>query len=342
MSLSDRVVWIDLAKGICIVAVVSLYAAERVAQPDGANWMDAWVRFARPFRMPDFFLISGLFLSRSIRRPLKDYLDTKAVHYLYFFVLWTLIDFPFVALAGKAGDAPREALARLVGMLSYEPYAMLWFIQMLAVYFVLARLLRPAPVWLVFPLAALWQMFPLSTSLHQIDRIGERFVYFYAGYAFAPWIFRFADWAGRNRGLSSAALIAWAAINQAFVSADLASTPGVALALGFSGAAAVIAASSLLSKLPAMRWLGYLGERSIVIYLSFLIPMTALLLVVGRVGWPADRGSLAALLTIASILSALALGQAARGTFLRYLFERPRWAALAPAGADGRPHESGG
>ena len=37
--------------------------------------------------MPDFFLISGLFLSRAIDRDWHDYLDRKVWHFAYFYVL---------------------------------------------------------------------------------------------------------------------------------------------------------------------------------------------------------------------------------------------------------------
>ena len=41
--------------------------------------------------MPDFFLISGLFLAARIDRPWPAYLDTKVVHFAYFYVLWVNI-----------------------------------------------------------------------------------------------------------------------------------------------------------------------------------------------------------------------------------------------------------
>ena len=48
------------------------------------NWMDHWIAFAQPFRMPDFFLISGLFLARVIDRDWREYLDKKVIHFAYF------------------------------------------------------------------------------------------------------------------------------------------------------------------------------------------------------------------------------------------------------------------
>lgn len=327
MSRTERVAWIDIAKGICILAVVSMYATERVDAPGAENWMQSWVRFARPFRMPDFFLISGLFLGRVIDRPWSSYLDKKAVHYLYFFSLWTLIDFPFLVLAGKAGATPGDAFAYLL-KLFYEPYAMLWFIQMLAIYFLATRLLRGVPVWVVLPLALLWQMFPIETSLKQLERFGERFVYFYAGYAFAPSFFALAQWAQRRRVAAMLGLLVWAGLNGLLVRRGLSGAPGIGAALGFAGAAAVITASSLLSRLSFMGWLSRLGERSIVIYLSFLMPMTAFLAVASRLGSFAEPGTVTAAITALSVAACLALDRLTRGTVLGFLFERPSWATL--------------
>ncbi len=73
----------------------STLGVEQAAGREG--WMHAAVAFARPFRMPDFFLISGLFLARVIDRDWRDYLDKKVVHFAYFYVLWVTIQFAFKA-----------------------------------------------------------------------------------------------------------------------------------------------------------------------------------------------------------------------------------------------------
>jgi len=53
--------------------------------------------------MPDFFLIAGLFLSHRITRPWRSYLDSKVLHFGYFYVLWMTIQF-----ATKGFDFYRE------------------------------------------------------------------------------------------------------------------------------------------------------------------------------------------------------------------------------------------
>src|SRR5919112_6029177 len=87
-----RVAWVDTAKGICIVFVVMMHATLGVGEAMGGEGFMHWVvAFAKPFRMPDFFLISGLFLARVIDRDWRSYGDRRVVHFLYFYVLWLLI-----------------------------------------------------------------------------------------------------------------------------------------------------------------------------------------------------------------------------------------------------------
>ena len=70
-----RVPWVDTAKGLCIVLVVMMHATLGVGEAMGGEGFMHWaVAFARPFRMPDFFLVSGLFLSRVIDREGKNLL----------------------------------------------------------------------------------------------------------------------------------------------------------------------------------------------------------------------------------------------------------------------------
>jgi uncharacterized membrane protein YcfT len=57
---AGRVDWVDYAKGFCIVFVVMMHSTLGVEAAVGkAGWLHPLVEFARPFRMPDFFMISG-------------------------------------------------------------------------------------------------------------------------------------------------------------------------------------------------------------------------------------------------------------------------------------------
>ena len=101
-----RIDWVDYAKGICIVLVVMMHSTLGVEAARGREgWLHDVVEFAKPFRMPDFFLISGLFLARVIDRDWRTYLDRKVVHFALF--LPDLADHP---VRGQiAGDHGRPA-----------------------------------------------------------------------------------------------------------------------------------------------------------------------------------------------------------------------------------------
>src|SRR5258708_36614201 len=76
-----RVDWVDYAKGFCIVMVVMMHSTLGVEKAAGAaSWLGTVVEFARPFRMPDFFLITGLFLSPVIRRACGSHLNPRVFH----------------------------------------------------------------------------------------------------------------------------------------------------------------------------------------------------------------------------------------------------------------------
>src|ERR1700738_3983228 len=170
-----RIDWVDYAKGICIVMVVMMHSVLGVElAAGGTGFMHVLVAFAKPFRMPDFFLISGLFLALVIGRDWRLYLDRKVVHFAYFYLLWVTIQFGF-----KAPGFAAETSWRHVGYLyleSYvEPFGTLWFIYLLPVFFVVTKLSRripPPAIWLV---AAALEMAHVATGWAAIDGFLARF-----------------------------------------------------------------------------------------------------------------------------------------------------------------------
>src|SRR6476646_4481051 len=123
-----RVDWVDYAKGFCIVMVVMMHSTLGVEAAAGnTSWMHHVVAFAKPFRMPDFFLISGLFLARVIDRDWKTYLDRKVVHFVYFYLLWMTIQFA-VKAPGLVAEHGATATLQLYALSFVEPFGTLWFI----------------------------------------------------------------------------------------------------------------------------------------------------------------------------------------------------------------------
>jgi uncharacterized membrane protein YcfT len=128
----------------------AFHPVENVAGREG--WLHAVVDFAKPLRMPDFFLISGLFLAQVTDRDWRTYLDRKVIHFAYFYLLWTAVQVAIKApvLVHEHGAAHDLA----VHILFWEPFGMLWFIYLLPISFVTAKLghslrIPPAAIWLL-------------------------------------------------------------------------------------------------------------------------------------------------------------------------------------------------
>src|SRR5215210_2239015 len=164
-----RVDWVDYAKGFCIVFVVMMHSTLGVEAAAGQEgWLHHLVAFAKPFRMPDFFLISGLFLARVIDRDWLGYLDRKVVHFAYFYVLWVTIQFAFKA-PGLAAEHGASGVAKLYAEAFIEPFGTLWFIYLLPIFFVVTKLTRGVPVLAVWAVLAGLEIAHIQTGWTVID-----------------------------------------------------------------------------------------------------------------------------------------------------------------------------
>ena len=327
---AGRIDWVDYAKCICIVMVVIMHSVLGVEKAaDQTGFMHLFVMFAKPFRMPDFFLISGLFLSVVIDRDWRTYLDRKVVHFVYFYVLWVTIQFGF-----KAPSLAAESSWSHVGLLYLEsfiePFGTLWFIYLLPIFFVVTKLARGIPPLAILALAAALEMTHVSTGWTAIDEFCARFVYFYSGYLFASYVFALSDRARARPALALIGLGLWALVNAGLVASGYSEWPLVSLALGAAGASAIIVTGTLLAKMHWLNFLRYCGEHSIVIYLAFFLPMAITRTLLLRTGVIPDIGLISLVVTIAGVTGALAIWRVAIALRANFLFERPQAFWIAP------------
>lgn len=350
---SGRVDWVDAAKGLCIIMVVMMHSTLGVELAAGQKgFMHYVVAFARPFRMPDFFLISGLFLGLTIDRPWRRYIDRKVVHFAYFYFLWLTIQFAFKAPGMAMEDGWQTALGTYLAAF-VEPFGTLWFIYLLPVFFVFTRLVKTVPVWLVFVFAAALEALPVHTGSVIVDEFCARYVYFFAGYAFSANVFAFAAWV-RARPMAFLGLcLVWAPLHGLLVftpapemlavwlqpspgysgaTGGYSELPVVSLLAGLAGAGFIVGMAAVFSLLKPMAWLTWLGERSIVVYLAFFLPMAATRVFLLKTGLVPDVGLIALMVTAAGVTGPVVLyGLVQWSGQGRFLFERPAWARIERA-----------
>ncbi len=327
---SGRVDWVDYAKGICIIMVVMMHSVLGVELAAGqTGFMHLVVAFAKPFRMPDFFLISGLFLPLVIDRDWRTYLDRKVVHFAYFYVLWVTIQFGFKAPSFAAETSWTHA-GYLYLELFIEPFGTLWFIYELPIFFVVTKATRRLPPLLIWGLAAFLEMTHYSTGWTAIDEFGARFVYFYTGYLFADRVFALSDRARAEPRLALAALALWALVDESLVQLGVSEWPLISLSLGVAGACAIVTTGTLLARAKWLDFVRFCGEHSIVIYLAFFLPMAATRTLLLRTGLIHDVGVMSLTVTLVALFGALAIWQAAIRFGANFLFERPDAFWIAP------------
>ena len=320
---AERIDWVDYAKGICIVTVVIMHSVLGVELAAGqTGFMHAFVAFAKPFRMPDFFLISGLFLPLVIDRDWRLYLDRKVVHFAYFYALWVTIQFGFKAPAFAAETSWSHA-GYLYLESFIEPFGTLWFIYLLPIFFVVIKLTRRIVPPLIWGIAALLEAAHVGTGWTVIDEFCARFVYIYSGYLFADYVFALSDRARTHPALALGALALWAIVNGGVVALGASEWPIVSLALGLAGACAIVTIGTLLARMTWLTALRFCGAHSIVIYLAFFLPMATTRTVLLKTGLIPDIGMISLVVTAVGVVGAVLIWRAALAVGANFLFERP-------------------
>ena len=230
----------------------------------------------------------------------------------------------FAAANGWGYVAGQYALAFI------EPFGTLWFIYLLPIFFVVTKAVRNAPPLLIWLVAAALQIAQIDTGWTAIDEFAGRFVYFYTGYLMAARIFALAAAVqARQRDGRACAVVMGGAQRRRGVHRSRRIAGGVArprprrrrrggVGVGPDGEGQVF---------DPVR---YCGEHSIVIYLTFFLPMAATRTLLVKTGIIPDVGTVSLLVTAAGVIGALAIWWTVRNTRANVLFERPDHFRIAP------------
>ncbi|MBO6639620.1 MAG: acyltransferase family protein [Roseitalea sp.] len=329
MNRGRRIEWVDQARGICIMLVVMMHSTLGVGLAlGGEGWLHGAVAFAEPFRVPAFFVIAGLFAHRVMDWQWRRFVDRRIVHYVYFYALWVTIQFVFKAPQIAHDDGLPAAIGAYLTAF-VQPFGTLWFIYLLPLFFLLARLTRrvPAPAVLIVALVA--HLAPVETGWLVADEMADRFIFFASGHLLHRQIFAFASGVAANPLPALLLMAIWVPVQSvAQVQTHL---PGTGLLFAALGTAAIIAAATIVTarmgRTPLATGLSWIGRHSIVIYLAFFLPMALTRAIVVKAGVVGDVGLASLVTTMAAIAGPVALYHATRLTGLgRFLFERPRFA----------------
>lgn len=334
-----RIEWIDYVKGVTIILVAQMHITLGTQEALGAGhmWMADIVEFARPFRVPLFFMIAGLFVSRSLKWELGRFVDAKLIHFAYFYFLWSAIQFAVKFAFASYGNHTVDLSD--IFLLPLEPFSTLWFIHALALFFMVTRALNGiSPVILIGGALMLYAT-PVDTGWTTVDEFASRYIFFLAGYFGATHFFALADFARENVLRVFAGALAAFAMVYIFVDAGIAAKPLFGLLAAFGGGAATIALMSVAASRGHLKWLAYVGQHSLYVYLAFFLPGAVTRIALAKTGVIESADLIALAATVVAVGTPLIGFKLIEKTPLSFLFVRPalfrldREPRLTPANA---------
>ena len=322
-----RIGWIDAVKGLTILLVVQYHSSVGLEQAIGSSTLAGdFASFMATFRMPLFFLVAGLFLATTLERSWRSYLDAKVLHFAYFYVLWVTI--VFIVKAGKISGGDATVWLEHYLFAFVQPHGPLWFIYILAIFFIVTRLLRDVPIVALWVAAGALHVMHLETGSVIVDQFASRYVFFLTGWWLASHVFAWAQLAEQRTLLIVAFAAGFAGLNTLAFANGLETVLWSTLPLGLLGCFAAI---GLVAALASKGWaepLAFFGRHSLVIYLAFFIPMAATRIIGLKLG-VIPHELLAWMIPVGAVAGALIIGAVAPRIGLGWLFVRPSLARLS-------------
>ena len=131
----SRYAWIDYAKGICIILVTFRHVQEGLHAP-GTEYLYPGLKFADvfffSFRMPLFFIISGIFLGGALRKKsVSDYIGGRFKTLVWPLLLWGSIQITLQLFFKGYVNADREPIDYLYLLIKPREIEQFWYLHTL-------------------------------------------------------------------------------------------------------------------------------------------------------------------------------------------------------------------
>lgn len=262
-STSQRIEWLDRARGIGIILVVFGHVERGLATSDivhGYGWaLTDFVLYC--FHMPLFMFISGLNVDGSLRHGRPTFLKSKILSIAYPYILWSLLQGMILFYAGSLANTPKglDDLARI----AWDPMSQFWFLYALFAFMVAAAFLD-ARMQLVIAVVAY-----LVIDLVPMDNIVSKLMHFMVFFALGRVMATYKD-AMRPRTDVAAAALLILAFNAVllFRQGGISYDSTLALPSAISGLVVVLWLSQRMDKAPMLT---FLGSMSMAIYLMHIL-----------------------------------------------------------------------
>lgn len=148
--MNRRIDWIDLVKASSVLLVVFMHATNTLVDLVGPTGVGAFLHtvnaVVEPLRMPVFFLVSGMLAASAVKRPWRAS-TSRTSGMIYLYVLWMALFLGMQTLFGLSVGEPVWAV-----LFAKSGY---WYLYAMALFFVIAKLLRNQPPLVIVAVALL-------------------------------------------------------------------------------------------------------------------------------------------------------------------------------------------
>ncbi|HKO89216.1 MAG TPA: acyltransferase [Burkholderiales bacterium] len=193
MAANDRgrVDWVDYGKGLSIVLVVFHHAIADLDKPHSAFWSPTYSAIDEVFalfRMPLFFLMAGIFAAKALKADWPEFIDKKVLHFLYLFVLWSLIVYLYTIALPHYLVGMKTKRLDMIFYIFVDPPRTLWFIYALMLMFLLTRVLRAVPLPILVGASLTVYLLVLDSGLQLNTPFPEKVVRLYLFFLLGCWL----------------------------------------------------------------------------------------------------------------------------------------------------------
>lgn len=342
---SPRVDWVDIAKGIAIILVVLNHSTLILSQNDLADplWAKINSNF-RSFRMPLFFFASGVFAASAMRRPWKQFWNSKLAIFCWTYAIWIIIRFGYFLVVPMEARPQENNVEKLL-LAPVWPTTGLWFLFALFGFFLITKFLNPflrPGIQLVIGAAlSILSFAPAVITVGNLayDGMLRYYLYFLIGVHLRKLFFNLAV---KPRPIMTILSIgAFWGFLILIRGTDLGNLPGSRTALSLIAIVAGVLLAKLFSCTPLHRPLAYLGKNTLPIYVAHVIliaAMTSAMLVMVPAPSRALTIILPAVFVVLGLVIPLIIVRLVSRSPLRYLYEVPPWLQFQNGANKGSTH----